>query len=111
MEYFRKLSDESGVRNIFNFATGVIDGSIIYGTSNATLGFILDGPFFKTQTALNGESILPFNTDSLLDLENNSNKFSDSELFLTADPRGNENILLTSLITLFAREHNRVVLE
>src|SRR6202011_2516467 len=40
--------------------------------------------------------------------ENDTHLFQANQLFLTGDVRGNENVLLVSIETLFVREHNRL---
>ena len=58
------------------------------------------------------DDLLPFNNTNYLPypipLANDSHIVPDSQLFAAGDVRANENIELTSLQTLFVREHNRV---
>ncbi len=54
-------------------------------------------------------NMLPLN-DLNLEVQNHG-KYSNTELFLTGDIRGNENPALTSLHTVFVREHNRLASE
>jgi hypothetical protein len=56
---------------------------------------------------LNEHGLLPFNTAGLPN--DNDGPFPDNQMFLAGDVRANENVLLTSLQTVFAREHNRLV--
>ena len=56
---------------------------------------------------LDENGMLPRNT---LGLPNdNDGPFPDEQMYLAGDVRANENVLLTSLQTIFAREHNRLV--
>jgi peroxidase len=88
-------------REHINAITGYIDASNIYGSDNARAQFIkgADG-----KLKVSDGDLLPFNNG---DFENAPS--SSTDLFLAGDIRANENIALTSLHTLFVREHNRLV--
>lgn len=97
----------AGVREQINEVTSWIDGSQIYG-SNMTRAAALrtnGGTGAKLLTSAN--NLLPFNTTALPN--QNNGPTPATQLFLAGDVRANENLLLTSLHTVFVREHNRVV--
>ncbi len=101
-------------REHFNNITAFIDGSAVYGSdierANWLRSFV--GGKLKTSTG----NLLPFNTvtgelddpiDPAAPFMDNENPFVD-KLFIAGDSRANENPLLTSMHTLFVREHNRL---
>ena len=87
-----------------NSITSFIDASMVYGSdderANALRTFV--GGALITSS---GE-LLPFNTAGL---ENAGG--TGATLFLGGDVRANENVLLTSMHTVFLREHNRIAAE
>lgn len=88
-----------------NELTSWIDGSMVYGSSDARAKALraLDGSGrLKTSKG----DLLPFNVDNLP----NANGFAPdpTKLFLAGDVRSNEQPGLTSMHTLFVREHNRL---
>lgn len=86
-----------------NDITAFLDGSMIYGcdaTRAAALRSFVGGRL-KTSDG----NLLPFNTAGL---DNATEGAPDSSYFLAGDVRANENIELTSMQTLFMREHNRI---
>jgi peroxidase len=93
-----------------NQVTSYIDCSNVYGSDidrNDAMR-LLDGTGkMKTTLANNGETIPPRNLNGL---PNSVNPFGSdpTTLFLVGDIRGNENIMLTAMHTLFIREHNRL---
>lgn len=96
-----------GTRLPVNEVTSYIDASTIYG-SDATRAAALrtnGGAGAKLLTSAN--NLLPYNTAGL-PVENNG-PLPNTQLFLAGDIRANENSLLTSLHTVFTREHNRLV--
>ncbi|HMP05816.1 MAG TPA: peroxidase family protein, partial [Lacipirellulaceae bacterium] len=96
-----------GHREQVNEVTSYIDGSQVYG-SNATRAAALrtaGGTGAKLLTSAN--NLLPYNTAGLPN-QNNS-PTPANQLFLAGDVRANENLLLTSMQTIFVREHNRLV--
>ncbi|MCA9192376.1 MAG: hypothetical protein KDB03_11460 [Planctomycetales bacterium] len=111
---FRSLAadgtGETNPRQQLNQITAWIDGSMIYGsdaeTANALRTF--EGGHLKIDEngmlPLNNEENFP---DGTLSLANDAHRVTDGELFAAGDVRANENVELTSLHTLFVREHNR----
>ncbi len=84
-----------------NHITAFIDASMIYGSDEERAAFLRDeGGKLKLSTG----DLLPLNTAGLA----NAGGPSDT-LFIAGDVRANENVALTSLHTLFVREHNRLV--
>ena len=96
----------SNPRQQTNFTTAFIDGSAIYGSNAAAASILRGGPAnpgakLRTSNDINGdgENLLPRNVFGP-DL---------TAPFVAGDDRVNDNIPLTSLHTLFMREHNRLV--
>lgn len=91
-------------RQYVNHVTAFIDGSVVYGSdaSHALALRTLEGGKLKSQMTDVGE-LLPFNTDGLINEPAPVDTF-----FIAGDVRSNENIGLTSMQTLWVREHNRI---
>lgn len=83
--------DEEGIRQQINQITAFIDGSGIYG-SDAELAAQLR-TFEGGMLATSEGDLLPYGEDGS---------------FLAGDIRANENVALTSMHTIWAREHNRI---
>lgn len=96
-------ADEStgDARQQVNQITAFLDGSVVYGADEERADALrtFSGGLLKTSDG----DLLPFNDDGL----ENAGGPSDS-LFLAGDVRANENVVLTSMHTLFVREHNRI---
>jgi hypothetical protein len=92
-------------RQQINSITSFIDGSQIYGSDQARENALrtFSGGHLKTSAG----NLLPYNTAGL-DNANDAHIVPDDQLFLAGDIRANENIELTSIQTLFMREHNRL---
>ncbi len=88
-----------------NTITAFLDGSVLYGSDPARAAALrtFAGGHLKTSAG----NLMPFDTFGLPE-ENDTGQYRTSQLFLTGDVRGNENVLLTSIETLFVREHNRL---
>ncbi len=93
-------------RQQLNVITAFIDASNVYGSDavRATALRTMDGTG-KLKT-IKGGKFLPFNKEGLPNAGGSSNK-----LFLAGDIRVNEQIGLTTMHTLFVREHNRLCRE
>ena len=98
-------------REQVNMITTWLDGSSVYGSDDATALALrtLSGGRLKTSEG----DLLPFNNaesfpDGALPMDNDAGIVPDEELFAAGDVRANENIELTSMHTLFVREHNRL---
>lgn len=94
----------------FNRITSFIDASSVYGSNHLRTGVLRafnEGKMDMRFTE--GEMYLPFNHPKhLLFKVHNEPSNDDESLFVAGDERANENIFLTTIHTLFAREHNRV---
>lgn len=100
---------DSDPREQLNDISSFVDATNVYGNSD-TRAYklrLLDGSGkLKTTTADNGEDLPPYN---VFDLANAAPPGSNAEdFFLVGDIRGNENVLLTGMHTIFIREHNRL---
>lgn len=91
-------------RQQINEITSWIDGSQVYGSSDERARALrtLDGTG-KLKTSAG--DLLPFNTEILPNA--NGEAPDPTKLFLAGDVRSNEQVGLTTMHTLFVREHNR----
>jgi peroxidase len=101
---FTTIQGRGPTRSPINYVSSYLDGSVVYG-SDATRAAALRDVGGKLLLDANG--LLPRNTAGL-EVENNG-PLPSTSMFLAGDIRANENPLLTSLQTVFAREHNRLV--
>ncbi|MEE9352232.1 MAG: peroxidase family protein [Thiotrichaceae bacterium] len=85
------ITDENGVRKQTNHITAVIDGSNIYGSSKEVQDEIRS--FNEGKLTVDAADRLPKD---------------EKGHFVSGDERVNENVGLTSMHTIWAREHNRV---
>ena len=99
----------SNPREQVNQITAFLDASMIYGSNAATATSLrtLSGGRLKTSDG----NMLPLNDaetfpNGILKMDNANPFVSSDELFAAGDSRANENVELTSLQTLFVREHN-----
>ncbi|MCA9780597.1 MAG: peroxidase family protein, partial [Candidatus Eremiobacteraeota bacterium] len=97
-------SGEDSPREQINAITSWIDGSMVYGSDQSRADALrsFQGGRMKTSEG----DLLPYNTDGLAN-ENPTRRPVES-LFLAGDVRANENVALSSLHTVFMREHNRL---
>ncbi len=98
-------TSKSNPRQQVNNITAWLDGSMVYGSDAARAAALrtFSGGHLKTSAG----NLLPFNTAGLANA-NDAHLVPDNQLFLAGDVRANENTELTSLQTLFVREHNRL---
>lgn len=89
-------------RQQINEITAFIDASNVYGSDPVRAAALrtADG---SGHLRMSSGDLLPFNTDGLPNAQDTSPDF-----FLAGDVRANEQVGLTTLHTLFAREHNRL---
>lgn len=98
-------------RQQINLLTSYIDGSQVYGSSQAVADQLrtFSGGKLKSQI-LNGEELLPLKTQANVPAANPLG-LPDDRLFAGGDPRPNEQIGLMAVHTLLLREHNRLATE
>jgi peroxidase len=90
-------------REVVNSITSYIDASMVYGSDDARAA-ALRAPGGKLKTSAGG-LLLPLNTGGFP----NADQFgAGAALFFAGDIRANEQIGLTTVHTLFVREHNRL---
>ncbi|MCA9776900.1 MAG: peroxidase [Candidatus Eremiobacteraeota bacterium] len=87
-----------------NSITSFVDASNVYGSDEERASALRT--FENGRLATSEGDLPPFNTEGL----ENAGGTSDA-LYLCGDIRSNENILLTSMHTIFLREHNRIAAE
>jgi len=94
-------------RQQITLITSYLDGSQVYGSDNTTASALrtFSNGLMRT-SMLNGLEMPPLN-DLNITNANDAHVVGDAQLYLLGDVRGNENPALTSLHTLFLREHNR----
>jgi peroxidase len=96
-----------GHREQVNEVTTYIDASMVYGSSTARAAALRTNGGTGAKLLTSANNLLPYNTAGLPN--QNNGPTPASQLFLAGDIRANENLLLTSLQTVFMREHNRLV--
>jgi hypothetical protein len=101
-------------RQQVNSITSFIDGSQIYGSDPVRADALRThvGGLLKTSPG----NMLPYDSTTYFPggapaMANDAGIVANSQLFATGDVRGNENIELTAMQTLFVREHNRIATE
>ena len=94
-------------RTPVNEVTSYIDASMVYGSDATRAAALRTGGGIGAKLLTSANNLLPYNTADL-PVENNG-PLPNTQLFLAGDVRANENALLTTLHTVFVREHNRLV--
>ncbi|MCA9262226.1 MAG: peroxidase family protein [Planctomycetales bacterium] len=84
--------------------TAYIDASMVYGVEANRASALRT--FQGGQLAMDAFGLLPRNTGGFAN--DNQGPAAGETLFLAGDPRANEHVGLTSMHTLFVREHNRL---
>ncbi len=104
---------DNGVRQQINEITAFLDGSTIYGSDPARTDALrshVGGKLRTVETSVG--DLLPYNDGNNSEntiFPNARQPFQNpDELFLSGDVRANENVALTSMHTLWVREHNRI---
>jgi hypothetical protein len=91
-------------REVVNSVTSYIDASMVYGSDEVRAAALRTFSGGKLKTSADGK-LLPLNTAGLP----NADPFgAGAALFLAGDVRANEQVGLTTVHTLFVREHNRL---
>lgn len=99
-------------REQINQITSYVDASHIYGSSQTQTDLVRDktigkGMLLRGQQSSPGHYHLPFDTASSVDCDQGRNA-GRSQCFLAGDVRVNEQVGLTTMHTIWFREHNRV---
>ncbi|HJQ82003.1 MAG TPA: peroxidase family protein, partial [Lacipirellulaceae bacterium] len=94
-------------RTPINEVTSYIDASNVYGSDAVRAAALRTSGGTGAKLLTSANNLLPYNTAGLPN--ENRGPRPASQLFLAGDVRANENSLLTSLHTVFTREHNRLV--
>jgi hypothetical protein len=118
--FFRSVFDPStgtstsDPRQQINAVTSYLDLSQVYGSTAALADALRThvGGLLKTSPG----GLLPYDNSTyftpdqlaLINMANDSGAVATQNLFVTGDVRGNENIELTALQTLFVRNHNLI---
>jgi hypothetical protein len=103
-----------------NTISSYIDGSGVYGVTDARLDWLREGSVDGNSTNNAARLLLPDKYLPRRDARGNASAAPPMDLFgaqvanpsravVAGDVRANENIALTAIHTLFAREHNRIV--
>ena len=100
----------SNPREQVNTITSWLDGSMIYGSDTKTAAALRTMSGGKLKIGADG--LLPVNNlanfpTGTLTMANDAHRLPDNKMLAAGDVRANENIELTSLQSLFVREHNR----
>lgn len=96
-------TDLSNPREHENEITSWLDGSMVYGSSDErAAGLRTNDGTGRLKTS--GDDLLPYNSDLLPNA--NEGPIDPADLFVAGDVRSNEQVGLTSMHTLFVREHN-----
>ena len=97
--------DTDNPREQVNEISAYIDGGMVYGSDEERANELRS--FEGGKLRVSDNNLLIFNDADLPNQDNGP----DERLFLAGDVRANENVALTSLHTLWVREHNRIATE
>lgn len=101
-------TDPMNPRQHDNSITSYVDASNVYGSDMGRADALrtMSGGRMKTSAHATGD-MLPFNTGGLAN-DNGPIPVDPTTLYVAGDIRANEQVGLTSMHTLFVREHNRI---
>jgi peroxidase len=110
----------SSPRQQLNTNSSYIDGSVVYGDTPARLDWLRQGTLDGDPTNNSAKLLLPGGYLPRADARGDASSAPPVDLMgalmgtpdravIAGDVRANENMALTSIQTLFAREHNRIV--
>lgn len=90
--------------------TAFIDGSVIYGANNSTANDLreFDGGRLRMQKTPDNRFILPPSLDPNDGCNSEFEMSRGRYCFASGDPRANENLHLTTMHLLWARQHNQL---
>ncbi|XP_023290618.1 uncharacterized protein LOC105700025 isoform X2 [Orussus abietinus] len=99
-----------GPRQQFNQVSAFIDGSTIYGSDFYSANNIREGigGLLKMQLTPDNRTLLPPSTDPNDGCNRDLERWRGRYCFAAGDGRANENLHLTTMHLLWARQHNRV---
>ncbi|GFY80105.1 chorion peroxidase [Trichonephila inaurata madagascariensis] len=97
-------------REQINRSTTSLDASIVYGTNDDRANSLrtLDGTGKMIISSTENGNLLPINTSDTTDIFCTEEEKSESKCFYSGDARVNQHVLLTTMQTVFVREHNRI---
>ncbi|XP_043266325.1 uncharacterized protein LOC122405538 [Colletes gigas] len=114
MEFVRSAAAPQcklGPRQQLNQVTAFIDGSAIYGSDVTTARDLreLAGGRLRMQRTPDNRTLLPRSTNPNDGCNRESERLRGRYCFAAGDARANENLHLTTMHLLWARQHNRIV--
>ncbi|XP_076677160.1 uncharacterized protein LOC143373634 isoform X2 [Andrena cerasifolii] len=100
-----------GPRQQLNQVTAFIDGSAIYGSDLSSARELREfaGGRLRMQVTPDNRTLLPASTNPKDGCNRETERLRGRYCFAAGDPRANENLHLTTMHLLWARQHNRVV--
>ncbi len=96
------MGDDQGYRQQINAITSFVDASNVYGSDRARADALRT--FSGGRLKMSDGRLLPTG----IDIPNDTGGTNNPSAFVAGDIRANENVALTSMHTLFVREHNRL---
>ncbi|KAL1492796.1 hypothetical protein ABEB36_010982 [Hypothenemus hampei] len=111
MEFVRAAASPKcclGPREQMNQATAFIDGSVIYGVDESLVNSLrtMSRGLLKMIVTKNNKTLLPLSEDMNDGCNREEEKRKGKYCFATGDSRANENLHLTSMHLIWARQHN-----
>ncbi|XP_030755866.1 peroxidase-like [Sitophilus oryzae] len=99
-----------GAREQMNQATAFIDGSVVYGIDDSAVYSLrsMKNGLLKMYITKENRSLLPVSEDMNDGCNREEEKLKGRYCFLSGDSRANENLHLTSMHLIWARQHNNL---